>query len=298
MQGVFETYWYEKNLQGDIVAVYDANGVMQISYVYDAWGNVKMDDDNCPAASHAHLNPFLYRGYYYDAELGMYYLQSRYYDPAVGRFINADIYVSTGQGMLGNNMLAYCNNNPVNKFDPYGEDAIWLQDSDAVYTAGHTGLLLQDSSGQWWHFYWGNNRNGKKGKSGEGKMLMKYYGRTDLNSINSFYEQEYGGTYEASIYFQGNFANAVSYAKGLIRDNYFLLTNNCMQVSTDVLRRGTFYRNDGAYDLFLMRVRGATIPNVAFTRMVVFHSTVQIWYQTPWYRRHTILNPVVAAVIL
>ena len=61
----------------------------------------------------ANINPFRYRGYYYDTETGFYYLQSRYYDPVVGRFLNADAFVSTGQGIVGNNLFAYCNNNPV-----------------------------------------------------------------------------------------------------------------------------------------------------------------------------------------
>ena len=73
-------------------------------------------------ASHiANVNPIRYRGYYYDVETGFYYLQSRYYDPEVGRFINADEYISTGQGILGHNMFAYCLNNPVNRVDPTGE---------------------------------------------------------------------------------------------------------------------------------------------------------------------------------
>ena len=63
------------------------------------------------------LNPLRYRGYIYDTETELYYLQSRYYDPQVGRFLNADALVSTGQGILGNNMFAYCNNNPVNYTD-------------------------------------------------------------------------------------------------------------------------------------------------------------------------------------
>ncbi len=67
------------------------------------------------------LNPFRYRGYYYDIETGLYYLQSRYYNPEWGRFLNADGYVSTGTGVLGYNMFAYCNNNPVMKVDPNGE---------------------------------------------------------------------------------------------------------------------------------------------------------------------------------
>ena len=69
----------------------------------------------------ANINPIRYRGYYYDIETGFYYLQSRYYDPEVGRFINADSYISTGQSILGNNMFAYCNNNPVNLIDYNGQ---------------------------------------------------------------------------------------------------------------------------------------------------------------------------------
>jgi RHS repeat-associated protein len=66
------------------------------------------------------INPFRYRSYYYDTETWFYYLQSRYYDPAIGRFLNADALVSTGQGLLGNNMFAYCNNNPAIYADPEG----------------------------------------------------------------------------------------------------------------------------------------------------------------------------------
>ena len=68
----------------------------------------------------AAINPIRYRGYYYDAEMGMYYLQSRYYDPALKRFINADSYASTGQGFLGFNTYVYCLNNPVNGLDLTG----------------------------------------------------------------------------------------------------------------------------------------------------------------------------------
>ena len=67
------------------------------------------------------MNPFRYRGYYYDVETGFYYLQSRYYDPSTGRFISADGFAHTGQGVLGTNMFAYCENNPVNRVDSTGQ---------------------------------------------------------------------------------------------------------------------------------------------------------------------------------
>ena len=64
--------------------------------------------------------PFRYRGYVYDTEMGWYYLQSRYYDPSIGRFISADVLLSTGQGVIGNNSYAYCGNNPVTRTDAFG----------------------------------------------------------------------------------------------------------------------------------------------------------------------------------
>lgn len=73
----------------------------------------------------AHLNPLRYRGYVYDNETGLYYLQSRYYDPITCRFVNADGYVSTGAGLNGFNMFAYCNNNPVMCFDSSGDRPIF-----------------------------------------------------------------------------------------------------------------------------------------------------------------------------
>ena len=95
-------------MQGDVVAIYNESGAKVASYVYDAWGNFITTYHNGGASLTPVIkNPLLYRGYYYDRDLGMYYLQTRYYDSNIGRFLNADSYVSTGQGILGHNMYAY-----------------------------------------------------------------------------------------------------------------------------------------------------------------------------------------------
>ena len=109
------TYYYVTNLQGDVVKIVNASGTSQAEYSYNAWGQVISATGTLAA-----VNPIRYRGYYYDSESGFYYLKSRYYDPAICRFINADGYASTGQGFIGCNMFAYCNNNPVNVYDPSG----------------------------------------------------------------------------------------------------------------------------------------------------------------------------------
>ncbi len=75
-------YHYIKNLQGDVVEIYDANGIRAVQYTYDAWGNV-LSVTGSLATTIGQINPFRYRGYYYDTETGFYYLQSRYYDPIV-----------------------------------------------------------------------------------------------------------------------------------------------------------------------------------------------------------------------
>ena len=114
------TYYYVTNLQGDVTAILSQNGYVMVEYTYDAWGNLLTTTG--PLANSLGLyNPLRYRGYIYDYETGLYYLQSRYYNPQTGRFLNADEFVSTGQGFLGNNMFAYCNNNPVVCIDFSGQ---------------------------------------------------------------------------------------------------------------------------------------------------------------------------------
>ena len=115
-----DLYYYVKNAQGDITDITDDWGNIIASYAYDPWGKVlSVTGTNLEIAN---LNPFRYRSYYYDSDIEMYYLQSRYYDPEVGRFINCDDvrYIGATQTELSYNAFAYCENDPVNNSDPTG----------------------------------------------------------------------------------------------------------------------------------------------------------------------------------
>ena len=90
-----------------------------VAYTYDAWGKL-LSTTGSMAGTLGEYNPLRYRGYVYDTETGLYYLNSRYYNPETGRFINVDGYVSTGQGFSGHNMFVYCGNNPVMRQDDSG----------------------------------------------------------------------------------------------------------------------------------------------------------------------------------
>ena len=114
-------YFYLKNAQGDVTGLVNASGTQVVSYTYDPWG-APMSVSSSMSATLGAVNPPRYRGYVYDTETGLYYLSSRYYNPVWGRFINADGYASTGQGFTGDNMFAYCNDNPVNYNDSEGTE--------------------------------------------------------------------------------------------------------------------------------------------------------------------------------
>ena len=108
------------------MALMKPDGSIEATYTYDPWGAVTVTDPmgsvNGNTLWIGNANPLRYRGYYYDTESGFYYLQSRYYDPAIGRFISADTFATTdANGFLSCNMFAYCENDPVNKQDLDGE---------------------------------------------------------------------------------------------------------------------------------------------------------------------------------
>ena len=115
----FQTYYYVLNLQGDVVKLihyipgFEYESVA--TYEYDAWGNILSSSGKL-----AEINPLRYRGYYYDNETGFYYLQSRYYNPAIHRWINSDSLIGQAENIQGTNLFSYCFNNPVNMTDSTG----------------------------------------------------------------------------------------------------------------------------------------------------------------------------------
>ena len=111
-------YAYIYNLQGDVLGLIDSNGTEVVKYTYDAWSKV-LSATGSLASSLGIVQPFRYRGYVFDVETGFYYVSSRYYDPEIGRFINADDidYLGADGSPLSYNLFAYCMNNPVNRFD-------------------------------------------------------------------------------------------------------------------------------------------------------------------------------------
>lgn len=119
-------YYFEKNLQDDIIGIIDENGSKIVTYVYDSWGkilSIKDQNGNDISTNLNHIgniNPFRYRSYYYDQETGLYYLNHRYYNPEIGRFISPDIVLGANEDMLSYNLYAYVSNNPISNCDKTG----------------------------------------------------------------------------------------------------------------------------------------------------------------------------------
>ena len=118
-------YFYVRNLQNDVNALIDDTGETVVEYKYNSWGKI-LSITGSKAGTIGKINPFRYRGYYYDEETGMYYLKNRYYDPEIRRFISADSYkvvMSSLKTLDNRNLFSYCGQNPINRNDEYG--AIW-----------------------------------------------------------------------------------------------------------------------------------------------------------------------------
>ena len=125
-------YYYVLNQQGDVIQIIGSGGTVCAEYSYDAWGNI-LRISGLYAGTLGEVNPIRYRGYYYDTETGFYYLQSRYYDPSIGRWISTDGTIPyESHNLLGYNAFAYCFNNPVNLSDTTGYWPEWIETAAKV----------------------------------------------------------------------------------------------------------------------------------------------------------------------
>ncbi len=280
------------NLQGDVVAILNTSGTAVVQYTYEAWGDIESTDGS-QKDTLGFYNPLRYRGYVYDAETTHYYLQSRYYYPYLCRFINADALVSTGQGILGNNMFAYCLNNPVNCVDVTGTDAVWIQEKERGGGYGHTGLLVEDANGNWYFLYWGS--------AGESSTIQKILGTpykfvfvkidvsgydlTSMDDVVLALQNSDNSTAQmrsqyvtGTVYLEGDYSKTYEYLEtmhqkelsnpGSLKE-YKLLRNNCAQVTWKAL--GKSYS-------FSIRDACPIIPNNAFTkvaRMIRIKETIK-----------------------
>ncbi len=222
-------YYYTKDLFGDIVGIYGADGTKYAAYVYDAWGNHTITLDTNGIGT---INPFRYRGYYFDTETGLYYLQTRYYDPLTGRFLNADSRFDSDTKMTKYNLYSFCLDNPVANNDRNGTDAILLLDEMNEYFFGHLGVIFQ-CDGKWWHFYWGPAETTLDVANPFGSV-EEY--QCYLVEFDGDFSKVYDGTYEAYYYIEGDFSKSYDFAKYVAENSdYNLYFNNCAQVTLEVL---------------------------------------------------------------
>ena len=289
VDGGSEHYLYVTDQQGDVVAIVNESGDIVGTYTYDAWGNLTTD----ALTEVAELNPIRYRGYYQDAETGLYYLQSRYYDPTTMRFINADDPNIIQMGSTEKqelNLYAYCVNDPVNCVDPSGYDAIWINSYSAAATFGHASLLIESSPNVWNYFFWGPQNLLQAIKSTTGanvprKVLFyqiyvtisksQYY--LSLNNLNRVLKSFDSGLniaggerYTSYVYIKGDFSALKSYINSYMRGKnapkYSLYHCNCAYMSVKALLRGKLTWNQ-RQALNKLINGGTLIPNNVISRI-------------------------------
>ncbi len=240
------TYYYVKNLQGDIVAILDSNGTCMVEYTYDAWGKL-LEISDYSGNNLGTINPLRYRGYYYDQETGLYYLQSRYYDPSIGRFVCSDDinFLGSNSTVISHNLFTYCGNNPINHFDESGFLA-----KSFLARVGKTFLNTVGypvAAKMWWHGFYGGGKD-----YFDRQMYLKIRDSKELFNVVSYQINKSFKKYGYNRHFsEKNDSLSVNYLKG---DLHYAIghADVILSYSFQSYHRPAFYR--GSKGVLLVNV--------------------------------------------
>ena len=218
-------------------------------------------------------------------------MQSRYYDPELGRFLNADALASTKKVSLGCNIFAYCQNNPVNRIDSDGYDAIWIHESNSAAGFGHSGLLVEDEeSGQWYYFYWGPADEtpslevvaGVENGSYVQEITTNGVDLRDIDVLREILAAAGGKAGDRAnaitdiYYFEGDYTATLVAIGDMVNsgEEYNLLTNNCVQKTITALSA-----SDSRFDMVAYGTENYLIPNRAAYKVAMLPSNKESY---PW----------------
>ncbi|MCD4827674.1 MAG: EndoU domain-containing protein [Acholeplasmataceae bacterium] len=270
-------YFYMFDALGNVSYLIDSAGYTVVYYRYDAYGNITAQT----SSALANANPYRYRGYRYDQESGLYYLQSRYYNPVTGRFINADGMLKASNTVLGYNMFTYTENNPVMNVDPSGYCYLYTDDdgntSESLYgcaSGGGVGTpvggggILGGGGSRFTGTIPYNDVYNTDINSGMGNMIFTYgptyYWMTgtyihgspmmigDMNHV--LYEDEFGGGGHMDFGQPLN-PGKTYFPRNWNENNIYRVINSVIDSPTSYrVSQGPYVRYEGWYDGVYMRV--------------------------------------------
>ena len=253
------------NIQGDVTHLLTAYGIEVVHYQYDAYGNL-ISVTGAFASTIGQYNSLRYRSYIFDSDINLYYLNSRYYDTKIARFINADGLFSA-IGNVRSNMFSYCENNPVIMIDSYGTDAILIADYDdkGLKVFGHSVLLIEDEDGVWWITeFTGSDKSNASVRCR--KMEQSDWDRfEEPTGFWNAIKRAFNFAGNDQVYLEGDYTAsldlAISYRDNGDYGNYNLFTNNCNHYVKELLRAGDS-------DSLLITVQHAVSLNIVPTTFV------------------------------
>ena len=242
----------------DIIGIVDFSGNLVVEYIYDAYGNIIniIDESNLNIGT---INSFRYRSYYFDTETNWYYLNSRYYNPKLGRFVTMDEveYLGASGSLLSYNLYSYCEGNPICYSDESGNDAIYAVDYKAgrgLPIVGHA-ILFYEYDGEWYLTDYAGN--------GIIKAEVRNISLGDQSAISYISKKKM----TIKFYFNGNFSKI--YEKANHYDGrgfgicYLLFHNNCVHYVNYLFNYYNFGNNKLKYMMPISIVPNLYVPYIS-----------------------------------